>query len=60
MRKGRKRKRKGCNGFMPSYKHMSGVWWWSSGYIFGGKTSAKEVGGCRGGANIFKSCLGFK
>lgn len=29
------KERKGCNGFMQSYKRMSGVFWLSSGYIFG-------------------------
>lgn len=57
----REKERRGCNGFMQSYKHMSGVFWLSSRYILGGKqVHENQVGSGRGGANIFKSCLGFK
>lgn len=37
-------KRKGVNGFMQSYKHMSGVFWSSSGYILG-ENKCKEQSG---------------
>lgn len=36
MRKGSERKKgKSCNGFMQSYKHMSGVFGLSRGHFFG-------------------------